>query len=459
MGIVAAIDAVARELTLFAAVGFLIGGVDDLLIDLVWMVGRARAGFAPDPSLAQLARPARRIRFAILVATWREEAVIGAMLRTALSRIDHPDYRIYVGAYPNDPGTIAAIAAVASADPRIRLVIGQRDGPTTKADNLNTIWRAVRADEAVAATATDAIVIHDAEDVVHADELAVHEAMLADADVVQIPVVPLIHPHGRLVSGVYADEFAESHLAGLPVRCGLGAGLPLAGVGCAVRVEALARLGDDPGAPFDAESVVEDYEMGLRLAEAGCRARFARVRGHDGTLVATRAYFPRQVDASARQKARWMVGIALTGWDRIGWTRPLALSEHWMRMRDRRAPLAVLVLAVAYLALGVSVAAWLIHVVAGTSGPAQDPATRLLLQVTGALLVWRMVLRAWHTATVYGWVEGLRSIPRVVVANFIALLAVRRALWRYVAVLRGGVQRWDKTEHVFPDLTTEQAGS
>ena len=40
-----------------------------------------------------------------------------------------------------------------------------------------------------------------------------------------------------------------------------------------------------------------------------------------------------------------MTGIALAGWDRIGWGGRQRFGDHWMRMRDRRAPLAVLVLA------------------------------------------------------------------------------------------------------------------
>jgi adsorption protein B len=446
---VAIIDALARELTLFAAVGFLVGGVDDLLVDLAWLVGRVRGRFAPDPKLAELQRPATPSRFAIFVAAWREDGVIGAMLRAALRNIVHPDYRLYVGVYPNDPVTIAEVEAVARTDARVRLVIGPHDGPTTKGANLNVLWRALVADDARAERRTDAVVIHDAEDVIHPHELAVHEA-----DVSQTPVVPLIRQTGivaRLVSGHYADEFAESHRAAMVVRAALGTGLPLAGVGCAVTARALERLAGSGGDPFEADSLTEDYEQGLRLAAVGCRARFMRVRAADGSLIATRAYFPHTFKAAVTQKARWLVGIALSGWDRIGWARPLAWSEHWMRMRDRRGPLAVLIVAAGYLALLAWGAAWLAHAVTGVPAPARSSATHWLLAVDGALLVWRMAARGFHTGRTYGVAEGVRSLPRIFVANFIALLAVRRAIVRYLAVLGGEAQRWDKTEHVFPD--------
>ena len=42
MGITAAVDAVARELLLFAAAGLLVGGLDDLLIDLLFLARLVR---------------------------------------------------------------------------------------------------------------------------------------------------------------------------------------------------------------------------------------------------------------------------------------------------------------------------------------------------------------------------------------------------------------------------------
>ena len=74
-----------------------------------------------------------------------------------------------------------------------------------------------------------------------------------------------------------------------------------------------------------------------------------------------------------------------------------------------------------------------------------------MLRVNAAVLLWRIVARVVFTTRDYGWREGLWSLPRMLVGNLIALLAVRRALWRYAAMLRGAHVRWDKTAHVFPD--------
>ena len=457
---VAALDRVLAEVLLLAAALFSIGGIDDLLVDIAFARHRRRA-----VPLSTIGRAAVPLRIAVFVPAWDEHRVIAAMLRTMLARYgDGPparDWRVYVGCYPNDPATVEAVAALAATEPRVRLVVGTQAGPTTKADCLNTLWRALHRADAAEARTTDAIVLHDAEDVVHPAELDVFDHYLRDHALVQLPVVPLIDRRARLVSGHYADEFAESHGRTLVVRHAIGAGVPLAGVGCALRVDALRRLAVEEG-PFAAASLTEDYETGLRVAGLGLPCVFARVRDDviraDGALVATRAYFPDNVDTAVRQKARWMAGIELAGWDRIGWGRPWGRgggpAEWWMRARDRRAPLAVLALLLAYGSVVLLAASALGHAVTATPGPgatALPAALRAVLLLNAVLLAWRTGVRAAATARDHGWREGLWSAPRLFVANYIAVLAARRALALYWRSLRGdGTMRWDKTAHRFP---------
>ncbi|RUN75834.1 glycosyl transferase family protein [Sphingomonas sp. TF3] len=452
--VIAALDAVARETMLFAALGFLVGGLDDVAVDIAWI--GTRLWRRSDGLPATLEGYTRRVprRIAVFVAAWDEAGVIGAMLRTCLARFDHPDYRIYVGTYPNDLPTIAAVAEVAADDDRIRLVIGPNDGPTTKADCLNALWATLLRDEQREQIRVAAVELHDAEDMVHPGELRVIDALIGRYAAVQLPVLPLVDGKARLVSGHYADEFAEAHGKNLVVRQALGAGLPLAGVACAIERGMLERIAAARGGmPFDADSLTEDYELGLHIAELGGRGAFARVRERPGgPLVAVRAYFPATLQAAVRQKSRWMTGIALAGWDRMGWARPLDLHEHWMRMRDRRAPISVLVLAIAYVALVAWGASRLGHALLDGGGlPLSDPMVGVL-HVNAVLLLWRLVSRAAFTGAAYGWREAVWSLPRAFVGNLIALLAARRAMVAYVASLRGTALRWDKTQHIFPDL-------
>ncbi len=105
MGVVYGIDAVwlvgvlARELTMFAAVGFLIGGIDELAIDLVWLIHRVRRGLSRHVRVdADTIAPADRPgRLAIFIPAWDEGEVIGPMLDATLRRFDGADIVIYVG--------------------------------------------------------------------------------------------------------------------------------------------------------------------------------------------------------------------------------------------------------------------------------------------------------------------------------------------------------------------------
>ena len=428
-----------REAALFAACGFLLLGLGDLLVDLIWLGLRLRRREAT-PALPVAAGPGR---LAVFVPVWDEAAVIGPMLAHSQAAFGEADYRLYVGCYPNDPATIAAVRA--AAGPRVRLVIGPAPGPTSKADCLNRIWAAMRGDEETEGVRIKAVVLHDAEDVVHSAELPLFDALIERYDLVQLPVVPLIDPGSRFVSGHYLDEFSEAHGKELVVRAALGASLPSAGVGCAVSREALAALAAGRGAPFDPDSLTEDYELGLRLHMLGRSAAFVRQpAGPERAVVATREYFPATLDAAAAQKARWLTGIALAGWDRLGWSGGLA--ERWMRLRDRQSLFAALVLATAYLALALWVlllgAAWL----TGWPLPPFGPALNALLALNSALLLWRLGMRFGFVAAAHGWREGLRSLPRTVTGNIIAMIAARRALGRYLSGRTG----WDKTAHAFP---------
>ena len=231
------------------------------------------------------------------------------------------------------------------------------------------------------------------------------------------------------------------------VRDALRAGMPLAGVGCAIgrdALDALARIKPD-GVPFAADCLTEDYELGLGISAMGGTARFLRYRRPGGQLVATRAYFPAELDLAVRQKTRWIHGIALQGWDRLGWhSRP---AEIWMRLRDRGGPITALVLALAYALLVIVTFGWLLDLSGLGKGLELTPELRIILVLNFASFAWRVVWRFGFTAREYGWAEGLRAVVRIPVANVIAIMAGRRALMAYARALAGQMPQWDKTHH------------
>ena len=441
----------AAELALFAALGFFLFSVDDLAVDFIYFSRRAWRAITVyrrhERGTAQsLVAGSTSGWMVVMIPAWDESTVIGAMLRATLRSFDHPDYTLLVGYYRNDPATRLVIEAV--SDPRVMAVEVPEDGPTTKADCLNHLYAFLLRHEKATGREARAVVLHDAEDLVHPLELKLFDRLTGRAGMVQLPVVPLPDRSSPWIAGHYCDEFAESHGKELVVREAVGAAIPLAGVGCAISRRAMAKLAAaHDGKPFAGGSMTEDYEMGLRLGALGERTIFVRLpesRGNPG-VVASRGHFPSSLGPAVRQKARWLGGIAFAGWDRLGWRG--GLGERWFRLRDRRGPFAAILLLAGYASGLLWGQLWLAAELGAPLPPLPSPLLMTLLQINFALLLWRMFMRIAFTTHVYGFGEGLASVPRIVVANLIAILAAGRALFLHA---NGGPKQWDKTDHIFP---------
>jgi bacteriophage N4 adsorption protein B len=442
-----------REALLLVAVGFLVCGLDDLFVDLTW-IGRSLWRRATiyrrhaRASAESLRRPDPGA-IAIVVPAWDEGDVIGSMLANLTRRLDYPRYRVFVGLYPNDPRGEAAVAAV--GDHRIQPVMCSRPGPTTKADCLNHLWRAVLAYEAATTIPFKALVLHDAEDVVHPQELWVYDALIPRLAMVQLPVLPLPDPASPWISGHYLDEFAESHAKDLVVREALGAAVPSAGVATAIERDMLGRISAAAGGqPFDATCLTEDYELGHRIKALGGRAALVRIRsGAEQVMVATQEHFPATFADAVRQKSRWLTGIALAGWDRLGW--PGGLADRYMLLRDRKALAAALLTMAGYALAGLVIVDALLLAMIRPAGARVETALPALLSGNAALLAWRLLMRAGFTAYAYGPAQGLLAIPRAFVGNLVNAAAAWVATRRYRGMLqRGGPLAWEKTTHRYP---------
>ena len=451
MALAEILSRVAAELALFAGVGFLLFAANDLLVDIIYFARRAWRSLTvysrfPRAFASELPASEQPGFMAVLVPAWDESAVIASMLKATLQRLDYANYRIFVGHYRNDPATAAAISGV--RDDRIEAVQIDADGPTTKADCLNHLYDALIAYETETGACAKAVVLHDAEDVVHPLELKLFDRLIDRAAVIQLPVLPLVDPGSRWVSGHYCDEFAEAHIKELVVREAVGAAIPLAGVGCAIARGPLAQLAArQDGKPFAGTSMTEDYEVGLRIGALGLKTMFVRIPARAGErgVVSSRGHFPATIGTAVRQKARWLGGIALAGWDRLGWSG--GLGERWMRLRDRRGPIAALLLLAAYSAALLWSQIWLAEALGAPIHARLDPTLVTILTINAWLLAWRILMRACFTASAYGFWEGLMSIPRLVVGNIIMMLAAARAVSLH---LGGGAKRWEKTRHMFP---------
>lgn len=169
-------------------------------------------------------------------------------------------------------------------DQRVRLVLHDAAGPSTKADCLNRLYLALSEDERRSGHDAHMVVLHDAEDMVDPAGLALLDRVIRNAELAQLPVLPMPQERSRWIGSHYREEFAEAHGKSMVRRDAMGTGLPSAGVGCAIFRPAISLLASERGvdAPFAADCLTEDYELGLSIAEMDGRTRFMCARHADG---------------------------------------------------------------------------------------------------------------------------------------------------------------------------------
>ncbi len=444
--ILGGVATVEHELILVASVLFLAFGIDDLVVDAIW-IGRAirRGLFRPqNPVSNASAQP----YYAVILPAWQEAAVIGQTIARCLEAYREHRFQIFVACYPNDAETLAIVRSV--DDQRVTLALNDRYGPSTKGDNLNSAWRKALRYERSQNMSFDAVILHDAEDWTSDEELEVFSSLLGSFALMQIPVVPVAVEGSPWVSGHYCDEFAESHRRSMIVRQAIGASMPSAGVGCCIRRDLIDRLSAArSGAPFDPDCLTEDYELGLIAKVFGMPSAFIRApSARPPGIVATRACFPDELKAAVRQKARWITGIALSGWDRTGWGTGLA--EKWMRLRDRKTIVEALALLCGYIGAALYLISSIASLALGAGLPAVPGNLATLLQINLVIMIWRLTVRAYCTTRLYGWRQGLISVPRVLTSNLIAVLAARDAVSLYCRMHFSGRTIWEKTSHDRP---------
>jgi len=441
-----AVDHLVATLLVPLALFIVFSGLDDLVIDAAmvyeWWKRRKEVRV---PSIT--VPPEKRI--AVLVPLWKESRVIGGMIRHNISAIRYGSCDFFIGAYPNDPATLAAIRELEDCFSNVHLAMCPHGGPTSKADCLNWIYQRVLLYEEERGARFDIFVTHDAEDLIHPDALAGLNCWCAEYGMVQVPVLPLATPPRDIVHGIYCDEFAEFQSRDIPARQILGSFLPSNGVGTGFTRAALDRLSESSGRIFEPECLTEDYENGLRLHRLGFRQKFLRLAG-ERHPVATREYFPRTHRAAIRQRSRWITGICLQSQERNGWHGRVR-DVYWL-WRDRKGLVTnpVSVLANACFLWGVF--SWVAaHLSGGAWELGRSAPHPVLLPAVALLALYRVAIRMRCTSRYYGWRFAWLAPIRAICANYINAVATFSALWRYGrARLRGEPLVWLKTEHAYP---------
>lgn len=458
------VDPVLLELTAFSAFSsmwpwilgslatvLVLSGIDDLVPVLICGVHELlRRESVPDAAPGETPSDERRI--AIFVPCWKESDVIGNMVRYNLAAICYRNFDFFVGVYPNDEATFEAARELARTFPNVHVAACPHHGPTSKADCLNWIYQRMLLFEKQTMIRFDTVVLHDAEDMIHPQALALINRERAAYAMVQVPVLPLPTPLADFTHGIYCDEFAEYQIIDMPARQFSRSFIPSNGVGTGFAREIFEQLARErQDRIFDPASLTEDYETGVYIHQAGYRQLFAQLRRGEHDFLATREYFPRKMRSAIRQRTRWVTGIALQGWERDGWKGPWA-TRYWF-WRDRKGlitnPLGLLtnMLFIAGVAVWIEAAAlhrpWAFAV--------SNPAIVTLCSMTLLLQSFRIALRAACVARLFGLRFALGVPVRAFHANLINSFASFAAIWRFAnARLHRRPLAWVKTEHAYP---------
>ena len=374
------------------------------------------------------------------------------MVRHNLAAVRYRNFHFFLGVYPNDEDTVRVASALEAEFANVHVAKCPHAGPTSKADCLNWAYRSMQVFEQAGHPRFDTVLLHDAEDMIHPDALALINRERVQHAMVQIPVLPIKTGFGDVTHGIYCDEFAEFQTIDMPARNASGAFVPSNGVGTGFArevLEQLARERDD--LVFDPASLTEDYEIGLYIHAAGYAQTFVPLQRGPRDFVATREYFPRTVKTAIRQRTRWITGIALQTWERHGWRGDWS-TRYWF-WRDRKGlitnPLSVV-------ANGLFILGVLDYAVAALLGrprffEIKDARVAALCAATMSLQCFRLALRACCVGRIFGLGCALGVPLRSFHANLINSIAAARALHAYFHARQNNkTLAWQKTDHSYP---------
>lgn len=442
---------------IWLGVFYLICGLDDLFIDLVALFDNQGPRKLNTKLLKKMmAAPQKRI--AIIVPAWKEGQIIDRMLLGNLERIEYTNYDFFVGVYPNDLETCQAVEKAALLDKRVHRVVNCRPGPTSKGQILNYVVENILQFENERGAHFDAVLMQDAEDVIHPKTLPLVNLYLGKYDFIQVPVFSLKVNPLQLVGGTYIDEFSEHHTKDILVRSHMQAAVPSAGVGTGLSRELILKMREvNEGKLLNENTVTEDYELGVRAHSLGLKSKFACFyydQAGKREYIATREYFPKKFMRSVRQKTRWTTGIALQGNKNLGWIGKF--SNQYFLFRDRKGLLTNIATFIGY---PIVLLSFLLNM-KGVEFPYQGGVFYYILYANVILMINRFLQRAYCVTRVYG-VFAVIAIPlRWPVANLINCLATVRALYQYlVSIFTRTTIAWVKTEHELPEFFGKPVGT
>jgi glycosyltransferase XagB len=214
------------------------------------------------PSAPPLLLPTTTIlpTYTVLVAIYRESAILPQLIG-ALKRLNWPASRLDIKLVceEDDTETLAALAEI-DLPSHFEIILTPALGPRTKPKALTYALSGARGDY---------LVIYDAEDRPHPDQLkeAYAHFLMAPPEVacLQAPLI-IANADDNWISSLFALEYAALFRGILPSLSHYKMPLPLGGTSNHFRTHILRDIG-----AWDPYNVTEDADLGLRLYRAGYR--------------------------------------------------------------------------------------------------------------------------------------------------------------------------------------------
>jgi adsorption protein B len=186
------------------------------------------------------------------------------------------------------------------------------------------------------------------------------------------------------------------------------------------------------------------------LHRIGASQIFVPLTRINGSIVATREFFPQTMRLAIRQRTRWITGIGLQTWERHGWAgSPTVVYWLW---RDRKGLIGNPVSLITNLIFLYGAVTWsLAHFAGYPWGLAKQSVDPSLLTVTMTMQGVQTIVRMICSGRIYGFRFALAVPIRTVFANLINATATIRALHQYCrARLLHEPLVWLKTDHAYP---------
>jgi cellulose synthase/poly-beta-1,6-N-acetylglucosamine synthase-like glycosyltransferase len=228
-------------------------------------------------------------KYSVLIAL-HKEAAIARQLVQAMCRLDWPISRLEVlyVCEADDNATIEALLAVGLPSHH-RIIKVPAGSPRTKPKALNFALKACR---------TDFVVIYDAEDRPHPQQLKEAWSKFCQADetlaCLQAPLV-VTNASASWLARMFTFEYAAHFYGLLPYLAEAGVPLPLGGTSNHFRKSALEAVGG-----WDPHNVTEDADLGIRFCRLGFKCDVLHLPTLEDGPETFKEWYP--------QRTRWQKG-------------------------------------------------------------------------------------------------------------------------------------------------------